>query len=158
MIDPMRILSFLFAVSCLIVLGACGEGEEGGESPPPDLGRAAAGPATTSWPSTKSSDRGGFEVSVQPVGGVIELLEHFSLDVTVVPMRDGGAGGMRVMVDADMPAHRHGMNTKPEIIEVGPGHYRVSGLLFHMAGDWVIMVDVSGDGQSERASFPVSVE
>ena len=50
------------------------------------------------------------------------------------------------------------MNTQPELVEKGERHYQVDGMLFHMAGEWVIMVDVGRDGKTERASIPVQVE
>ena len=57
-----------------------------------------------------------------------------------------------------MPAHQHGMNTKPELTDKGDGKYKVDGMLFHMSGDWVIFVDVTRGEATERASFPVLVE
>ena len=47
---------------------------------------------------------------------------------------------------------------KPEVVAQGSLQYRVEGMVFHMSGDWVIMVDVARDGKTERAAFPVSVE
>ncbi|MGL5362976.1 MAG: hypothetical protein ACRDBH_08855, partial [Bosea sp. (in: a-proteobacteria)] len=48
------------------------------------------------------------------------------------------AGVERLVIDARMPAHRHGMNYKPEITSKGPGVYEASGFLFHMPGKWEI--------------------
>ncbi len=41
-----------------------------------------------------------------------------------------------VGVDAVMPAHRHGMNYRPQLHAVGPGAWRAEGLLLHMPGSW----------------------
>jgi len=57
-----------------------------------------------------------------------------------------------------MPAHGHGMNTQPEVVAGKEGDYRVDGMLFHMAGEWVITVEVGSQGKMERASFPVQIE
>ena len=75
-----------------------------------------------------------------------------------VEAKSGKTENLSVLVDADMPAHKHGMNTKPETISKSSTSYRVDGMALHMAGDWVITVDVTRDGNTERATFPVSVE
>jgi hypothetical protein len=52
-------------------------------------------------------------------------------------------------VDARMPAHRHGMNYRPSIVALGDGRWRVTGLLFHMAGDWQLRLDLQHAGRSQ---------
>ncbi|NNC87454.1 MAG: hypothetical protein HKN82_03215 [Akkermansiaceae bacterium] len=146
----MRILPIIALGS--ILLCSCGE-EEGTGAP----GEAPAVPAAEGWPVTTATDGGSYTVTVNPVAGGIEQNKHFALDVTVVP-KDAAGGEFTVKVDADMPAHRHGMNTQPEVAGKEAGRYQVDGMLFHMAGEWVIMVDVTRDGKTERASVPVNVE
>ena len=46
-----------------------------------------------------------------------------------------------VDVSAAMPAHQHGMNYEPRVAQVGDGEFTVSGMLFHMPGDWRIEVE-----------------
>jgi hypothetical protein len=60
---------------------------------------------------------------------------HFALDV-VVCARAGAALPVALRVDADMPAHRHGMNYRPTVRALGDGRYRADGLMLHMAGRW----------------------
>jgi hypothetical protein len=51
-----------------------------------------------------------------------------------------------VVVDAQMPAHGHGMNYRPTVAETGPGRFRLTGLMLHMAGTWRLTFDlVQGD-------------
>lgn len=69
------------------------------------------------------------------------------------PLRD-----LRVVVDADMPDHRHGMNTTPRVTRAPDGTFTVSGLQFHMTGYWELYVDLEMDGVTERAQFEVIVE
>lgn len=76
----------------------------------------------------------------------------------VVTPAAGAAAAANVVVDADMPDHGHGMNTKPETIHEGGERYRADGMLFHMEGDWSISVEVAAGGTKERALFPVSIE
>jgi hypothetical protein len=152
-IDPMRISLFLISTASLFIFAACGE--KGGtvtgspEDPP------AAAPA--SWPATQASDGGNFEVTIEPEGAAIVRNKHFAIDVKLVAI-SGDTEGVSVKVDGDMPAHGHGMNTKPEFSAIDGGGHRAEGMLFHMGGDWVITVDVMRDGKSEKAAFPVSVE
>ncbi len=49
----------------------------------------------------------------------------------------------RLSIDARMPAHRHGMNYKPEIAPRGDGAYEARGFLFHMPGRWEITLSVT---------------
>lgn len=49
-------------------------------------------------------------------------------------------------VDAQMPAHKHGMNYRPEVKMSETSEYEASGMLFHMPGVWrlEITADVNG--------------
>jgi hypothetical protein len=132
----------------------CGKGRDPAQLPGPGA-PAAAVPAA--WPATRQTDRGNFGVTIRPEGGSITRNRHFSLEVVLKPGSGAGAPD-GVLVDADMPAHRHGMNTKPEIVHEGGQSYRVNGMLFHMAGEWSITVVISVGKTEERAAFPVLVE
>jgi hypothetical protein len=70
---------------------------------------------------------------------VLKVGQFFSADV--VACRPN-AGVTRISLDATMPAHGHGMNYRPKAAEVGPGHYRFTGLMLHMPGRWQILIDL----------------
>lgn len=149
------VLSRLPALLCiLIAAGAagCKEAPEAIEAAPP-----GAPAAVTAWPAKRKTDRGNFTVTLQPEGGGIVTNRHFSLEVLVEPGAGAGAPAS-VWVDADMPDHGHGMNTKPETTHEGGQRYRTKGMLFHMMGEWSIVVEVSAGAAKERAFFPVLVE
>jgi hypothetical protein len=64
----------------------------------------------------------------------------------VLRVRTCPDGAVLQRVDATMPAHRHGMNYRPRIEPLGPGRWRVEGLLWHMAGLWELQFDLrTGD-------------
>ncbi len=149
----MRIPSLLTISIGLLVLISCGEKKDTTTQAPE--GPAAEAPGT--WPATQTTDGSGFEITIKPEGDGIVRNKHFAVDVKLVA-KSGTTEGITVKVDADMPAHGHGMNTKPEFSAIEGGDHRAEGMLFHMGGDWVITVDVMRDGKTERASFPVSVE
>jgi len=62
-----------------------------------------------------------------------------------------------VRVDARMPAHRHGMNYRPRVSVQPDGGFRAIGLLFHMTGQWEILIEASVAGRSERISLPLDI-
>lgn len=77
---------------------------------------------------------------------------HFALELAVCPAPE------RLQVDAWMPAHRHGMNYRPAIEDLGGGRYRAEGFLFHMPGRWEFLFELRSDGATERVAHPVDVE
>ncbi len=60
-------------------------------------------------------------------------------------------------VDARMPAHRHGMNYRPRVSALPDGGFRAVGLLFHMTGQWEILIEASVAGRSERIALPLDI-
>ena len=81
---------------------------------------------------------------------------HFGLEIVVCP-RAGTPLPVALRVDADMPAHGHGMNYRPTVRALGEGRYRAEGLMLHMAGRWRLLFDVSIDGRIERLSHEVNL-
>jgi hypothetical protein len=81
---------------------------------------------------------------------------HFDLDFVVcdVAMRSGAT----VAVDADMPAHRHGMNYRAHVEALPSGVYRAYGLMFHMPGTWRVIFDVPLEGRTLRATREIEVQ
>lgn len=68
----------------------------------------------------------------------IPLNGWFAVEVELTP----ADAGRILAIDAQMPAHRHGMNVRPELSSPGPGRLRAEGLLWHMPGDWELTVAV----------------
>jgi hypothetical protein len=119
---------------------------------------AACGPSSTADHSLDGmTDGGTFHLVATPAPNPIPLNEAFVYAVEVHPTT-GDTDGISLAFDAVMPDHNHGMNTLPEVSETGPGAFDVEGLLFHMPGDWEIRIDVSREGETERAVFPVQVD
>lgn len=88
-----------------------------------------------------------------PVPQPIPLNDWFAVDVELTP-----AGSGRILgIQAQMPAHRHGMNVRPELSTPGPGKLRADGLLWHMPGDWELAVDVEWpDGSTATVRWQVT--
>ena len=85
---------------------------------------------------------GGAEaVAFVPDPAPLALGRHFRL-------RGEVCGPVRLLrVDADMPAHRHGMNYRPTLRADGAGRFEAAGLLLHMPGRWRIRFEVESAGQ-----------
>ena len=86
----------------------------------------------------------------------IAVGQHFSVDAAVCARAGGDPTGLRV--DAQMPAHRHGMNYRARVGAKGNGRYVADGLLFHMPGRWQLAFDVERPGRTERLAHDLIVE
>ena len=94
-------------------------------------------------------------IAFQTQPPAVEIGRHFALDVRVCAE---GTPAVLTRVDADMPAHRHGMNYRPSVAARGESRYLVEGLLFHMPGQWRLSFDVERGGQRTRLSTDLVVE
>lgn len=81
---------------------------------------------------------------------------HFALDIVVCPAA-GAVMPQALKVDADMPAHRHGMNYRPTVQALGDGRFRAEGLLLHMPGRWRFTFDIDADGRALRLQHALDV-
>jgi hypothetical protein len=68
---------------------------------------------------------------------------HFSLRGVVC------GPGRLLRVDADMPAHRHGMNYRPSLDLQADGRFLAQGLMLHMPGRWRIRFELEADGRRQ---------
>lgn len=93
------------------------------------------------------------------VGSVSRLKtgELLSLEVNITTADGASANAELVEFDARMEAHNHGMNVRPRITSLGPGKFRIDGVLLHMQGDWTFYFDVKGPTVTERAQFTALV-
>jgi len=95
-------------------------------------------PVEPGWVSGKESN---FSARYSSRPAPIPLNELFELELEIAS--DGGpATELDVRVSGWMPDHGHGTNYQARTTELGEGHYRVRGLLFHMPGLWELYVDV----------------
>lgn len=99
-------------------------------------------------PETETSLKG--YVAIAPYS----LSQPFDMELSLCG--DGLEAIERVEVDAIMPAHQHGMNYEPRVEPKGAGEFSVSGMVFHMPGDWQVQVTVLGGG--DRHHFTLDVE
>ena len=102
---------------------------------------------------------GSFRLLVVPGPNDIPKNKLFAFTVQVLsgdgskPLTD-----IELAVDAAMPAHHHGMNTRPKVVANPDRTFAVRGMMLHMAGDWEIYFDVTRGGVTERAQMNVNLE
>ena len=137
----------------IIVLSLVGCGN-GGESPSAaDDVSPESGPG--SWLEADTAD-GNYRIRWRPLVDPIPVADVFAVEVQVEGVKRD-LEGITILVDAEMPHHRHGMNLVPAL-EGGPEEWTARGMLFHMPGRWEVSVDVLYDGRMERAQWTVEVD
>lgn len=101
------------------------------------------------------SNDGTYYITYRPEPDLVPLNETFGITVEVRNAADRSRveADVDLAVDARMPQHFHGMNTKPRVEKQGPGRFSVEGMLFHMPGSWQLYFDVTRRGLTERAQF-----
>lgn len=100
------------------------------------------------------------QLAFEPVPAPLVAGRHLALNIVVCP-RGGASQPVALRVDADMPAHRHGMNYKPTVRPQGDAHegrWRADGLLLHMPGRWRLLFELSADGRLDRLVHTVDIE
>lgn len=108
------------------------------------LPAAAAGCGDQLPPSSRQLAQGeDYTVAFAPSAWPIPVGRHFSADVVVCAL-PGAPRPVTLRVDADMPAHRHGMNYRASVRHLGQGRFAAEGLMFHMSGRWRYVFEVDG--------------
>ena len=98
-----------------------------------------------------------YAVAFRIVPAPIVVGRHFTLELAVCA-KGGAPLPQSLRVDAQMPAHKHGMNYRPGVTTLAPGRYRAEGLLFHMPGQWEFVFDVGANGKTERLASAIDIE
>lgn len=95
-----------------------------------------------------------YESSVNPVP--VNAMHSWILVVTTP---DGEPlTGADITVEGGMPAHDHGLPTRPRVTaELGDGRYRLDGLRFHMPGEWQINVMIVVEDRRWTVTIPLQL-
>ena len=119
---------------------------------------SAAGECTARLKPARAmqAERDGYAVAFAPRPAPLATGRHFALDIAVCPPA-GGSAPRGLRVDADMPAHQHGMNYRASITTRGAGLYRAEGLLLHMPGRWRFLFDLQLDDRVLQLAHEVEV-
>ena len=118
----------------------------------------AARVPTARLPNSIVSEGSEFAMTLATSPSPIRLNEPFELTVMVRSLASDGRGPVSVTIDAQMPAHRHGMNTRPDREQLGEGKFLFRGLLFHMAGEWEVVIDAAQGRVRGRGTARLVIE
>jgi hypothetical protein len=96
------------------------------------------------------------EIAYRWEPGMLKVGQFFGVEV--IACRAPGAGAVHeVVLDAQMPAHGHGMNYRPTVTATGPGRFRAAGLMLHMAGTWRLTFDLVQADKRTRLTQEVTL-
>lgn len=98
----------------------------------------------------------GVDIAWRPMPAPIATGKPFAVEFEVCPRGAQREIG-RMVVDAVMPDHRHGMNYRPTLSGQPGGVMRADGLVFHMPGRWQLIFDVQIGGQAQRITEDIVV-
>ena len=130
-------------------LSACG-----GEPEEPDTGTPSSDTEGYDLTREVNSDGGSFTLRYVPEPDPIPPVANFALLLSLSDATTGDPVEAAVLeLDATMPEHNHGMNTRPPVVEVGAGTYRVEGMQFHMSGHWQLEFRILHQDAVETAVF-----
>lgn len=106
-------------------------------------------PLTDAFAETWTSTRGVYEISFESQVEPIEINRIHGWILTVTS-EGGPVEGAEITVSGGMPAHDHGMPTRPRVTEdLGDGRYKLEGMRFHMNGEWQISVEIDANGRRD---------
>ena len=110
-------------------------------------------------PSQVLSNEGSFRLTLQSQPAPLPLNELFEVTVSVdaSAATDDSSNPVWLRANAEMPEHKHGMNTRIVVEQLGDGRFVLRGLLFHMRGKWLITFDVAKGRVHEQATVSVQL-
>jgi hypothetical protein len=104
------------------------------------------------------SDRQIFSVSFVSSLEPIPINRIHNWELTVVTAAGEAVDDAEIAVEGGMPAHDHGLPTRPRVAEeLGDGRYRIEGLRFHMAGRWEIWVTIRAHGRTDTVTISLDL-
>jgi len=99
----------------------------------------------TEWHSSRGVYTVTFTSSLDPIE--INQIHNWIVNVTT---NGEPVANAKLAIEGGMPAHDHGMPTRPRVTEeLGDGNYQLSGMRFHMQGDWEISIEIAADGKTD---------
>ena len=105
------------------------------------------------------SDNGTFKVSYMVSTGEIPINQMHQWTLHVETADGQLVEDATISVDGDMPAHGHGLPTRPRVTQyLGDGNYLVEGMKFQMGGFWVMEFTVTTNDQTDTVHFDMQLK
>lgn len=167
--DLPRVIVVCLGLALLAGGVGCGTEDDGGDDHAHDAhshshmdaGDGGASFADYTAERKTATDNGEFFVRYASTPDPIPTEQLFELEVWVYESSDmeTTVEASSLDVEAEMPTHGHGMNTKPEVSSEGAGTFNIKGMKFHMPSDdqnpWVIRLTVEKGETTDVAKFKV---
>jgi hypothetical protein len=106
---------------------------------------------------TVADEKSGVAVAYRFAPAQPKIGEFFVVEFAVCD-RAGNVAADALRVDAQMPAHRHGMNFQPKIASAGANMFRAEGMMFHMPGKWQLIFERRAAAGTARLTSDVVIE
>lgn len=104
------------------------------------------------------SKHGYFSLSYESALQPIEMNRIHSWNLHIEDADGVPVTGAVIEVEGGMPAHNHGLPTRPRVTtELGGGDYRLDGMRFHMAGEWLIRIEIVLDGKTDEIVVAITL-
>jgi hypothetical protein len=100
----------------------------------------------------------GFAVDLQSQLQPVPLNQMHSWVITLRTPEGVPMEGASIQVQGGMPAHDHGLATSPEVTAyLGGGRYLLEGVRFHMAGEWLLQLQIEHQSRQYSATVALSL-
>jgi hypothetical protein len=133
----------------------------------PAFAKGASGTGKSQWADgsadqgrtmTRMSGRDRFRVSIRSNVDPLPLSRIHSWTVHIETPEGLAVEDAQIGVYGGMPAHKHGLPTKPRLTEyLGEGDYLIDGVKFSMPGQWELILIITVDGKRDKAKFSIDL-
>ncbi|MDH3981046.1 MAG: FixH family protein [Gammaproteobacteria bacterium] len=107
---------------------------------------------------TRMSGSDRFRVSMRSNVDPVPLSHIHSWTLHLETPEGDAIDDAQIGVYGDMPAHRHGLPSKPRVTENrGGGDYLIEGVKFTMPGRWQLILIITADGKRDKAKFNIDL-
>lgn len=123
----------------------------------PGFALACQLPVLGSTAKTLSDEKSGTVLTWRFAPAQPKIGEFFVVEFAICD-RAGAVTAETLRIDAQMPAHRHGMNFQPKIASAGANLFRAEGMMFHMPGTWQLVFERRAPASTARLTTDVVIE
>jgi hypothetical protein len=107
---------------------------------------------------TRMSGSDRFRVSMRSNVDPVPLSQIHSWTLHLETPEGVALDDAQIGVYGSMPAHKHGLPTKPRVTEnLGGGSYLIEGVKFTMPGRWQLILIITVDGKRDKAKFNIDL-
>ena len=111
-------------------------------------------PSDLDYSTTQVSDNDLFRVSYVSSQEIVPINQMHQWTLHVETLDGQLVEDASINVDGDMPQHRHGLPTHPQVTKyLGNGDYLIEGMKFQMGGWWVMDFTINAADRTDAVHF-----